>query len=1080
MPGTWYVPKKENNDSRARELQLLAEQNRHLYDSLSGVLLITTILASVLVVSHWHMVPQTVLLLWLAVFGAITIARALLLRAYGHESNRLEASPKWYARYRLFTLLSGLVWGSSAWVFFTQSASGSLSLLAFVVAGLGAGGVVNVAARWQCAWMFLLPALLPFALRFGLLDRPLANTTALLIMIYIAALMFMSKKLSAKVTEHIQARLEQAEKARASNRQQQHYQSLVESTTAIIWEGDPETLEFRYVSPESKELLGYDPEQWVADAEFWEQHIHPDDLEWAVRFCKAAVRDQRKHTFDYRMIDIDGRAVWLRDVVNVVMANGKPHRLVGVMIDIGELKTTQLELEYVSGLQRLMVEASRMLFEADETDIDNVLSRTLERIGSWCRADRAYLIWFTPDLAFYSNTHEWVAPGISSEMNNLQQVPSTTIPVLLEKLKRKERGVLPSVAALDESWAAEKAVFGEEDIQSLLALPIFSNDRLVGLIGFDSVRQTRDWSEAEIALLQALGDLIGMAIERRDKTRQLQASEDLRTHAEALASMGSWEWVVGSETFEASAEWRRVTGCGDGPLTRDQVLRLTPEGERWRVVEVLNEAVKEHRAYDIEHRIVRPDNGEPRWVSVHAELVDIGDGRERLRGFAQDITERKATEAKLFNLAHYDSLTGMPNRVLVLDRLQQSLKRARRKGTQVAVLFLDLDHFKKVNDTLGHDAGDQALIDAAARLQALFRAQDTVARMGGDEFVIVLDGFARVSDVIGSTSKIVEAFKQPLVVGTREFMLTASIGIALSPHDGTTAPDLLRNADTAMYHAKSGGRDGYQFFTRSMNEAVERQLALEEALRSAIARRELYVVYQPLIRLEDHACVGAEALLRWRHPELGEVLPDEFIQVAEQSGLIQEVGSFVIDQAVAQVADWRARLAPDFCVSVNASPRQFRDSRFAEGIIAAMQSAGFSGGGLEVEVTEGVLLPGRREVDHALKTLRRGGIGIVMDDFGTGYASLSYLRDHPFTSLKIDRSFISRLETDQRQRQLVVSALRLGQALGMKVVAEGVETEDQLAVLSAEGCQFVQGYLFSKPVRPEEIEKILSVQAMPE
>ena len=866
------------------------------------------------------------------------------------------------------------------------------------------------------------------------------------------------------------------EQNRSLKRQQQHYQSLVESTTAIIWEGDPETLQFRYVSPESKKLLGYDPEQWVDDPEFWQRHIHPDDRDWAIRYCKQAVGGRRKHTFDYRMIASDGRIVWLRDVVNVVVAEGRPQKLVGVMIDISELKTAQRELEYVSGLQRLMVEASRRLFEADEADIDDVLSTTLEKIGSWCRADRAYLIWFTPDMAFYSNTHEWVAPGVSSEMDNLQQVPSRTIPVLLEKLECKEPVVLPRIAALDESWAAEKALFAEEDIQSLLALPIFSGDRLVGLIGFDSVSRTRDWSEEETALLQALGDLIGMAIERRDKSRKLRASEVLRTHAEALAGMGSWEWVVGEDAFQASAEWRKVTGCGTHALTRDQVLQLTPDDEREKVITALDSTVATGGSYNIEHRIVRADNGEERWVAVHAELVELDDERKALRGFLQDITERKAAEEKLFRLAHYDSLTGMPNRVLVLDRIQQGLKRARRKGKQVALLFLDLDHFKKVNDTLGHDAGDQALVDAAARLRELFRAQDTVARIGGDEFVIILDDFDRVSDVIGSASKIVETFKQPLVVGNREFMLTASIGIALSPHDGTTAPDLLRNADTAMYHAKNGGRDGYQFFTRSMNEAVERQLALEEALRGAIARGELYVVYQPLIRLEDKSCVGAEALLRWRHPELGEILPEEFIEVAEQSGLIQEVGHFVIEQAVAQVADWRVRLAPDFCVSVNVSPRQFRDSRFAERIMAATHAAGLSGGGLEIEVTEGVLLPGRREVDHALKTLRRGGIGIVMDDFGTGYASLSYLRDHPFTSLKIDRSFITRLDTDQRQRQLVVSALHLGQALDMKVVAEGVETEDQLEVLREEGCQLVQGFLFSKPVAPEALEAMLTAQ----
>lgn len=740
------------------------------------------------------------------------------------------------------------------------------------------------------------------------------------------------------------------------------------------------------------------------------------------------------------------------------------------------MNQAQSDLEYVSGLQRLMVDVSRDLFEADEAALDDVLSDTLARIGQWCRADRAYLIRFTPDLASYSNTHEWVAPGISAEMHNLQNIPATTIPMLLARLKRKERAVLPQVAELDDRWAAEKRLFAEEDIKSLISLPIFSSQRLVGLIGFDSVREMRDWSDEEAALLQILGDLIGVAIERMAKERQLRASEALRTHAEALAGMGSWEWTVGSEAFTASTEWRNVMGCGNGPLTRDQVLRLTPPDDRVRVIDALEQTVATGETYSIQHRIDRPDNDEQRWVEVHAELVDLGEEGKRLRGFAQDITERKATEKKLFNLAHYDNLTGMPNRILVLDRLQQALKRARRNAGQVAVLFLDLDQFKKVNDTLGHDAGDRTLVDAASRLQNLFRERDTVARIGGDEFVILLDEVERVSDVIASASKVIDAFHEPLTVAGREFVLTASIGIALSPHDGATAHDLLRNADTAMYHAKKKGRDGYQFFTRSMNDAVERRLALEEALRGAVSRHELYLHYQPLIRLSDRVCVGAEALLRWRHRKLGDVSPDEFVDVAEQGGLIQELGEFVIERVVRQVAEWRSRLAPDFCVSVNVSPRQFRDPRLAEKIISSMKGAGLSGDGLEIEVTEGVLLPGRKEVDHTLKALRRNGVGLVMDDFGTGYASLSYLRDHPFTSLKIDRSFIGNLDTDQRQRQLVVSALRLGQALGMKVVAEGVETEQQLEVLVEEGCQLAQGFLFSKPVDPKRIGEVLAEQ----
>ena len=502
-----------------------------------------------------------------------------------------------------------------------------------------------------------------------------------------------------------------------------------------------------------------------------------------------------------------------------------------------ERRETQSDLEYVSGLQRLMVDVARDLFEAVETALDDVLSGTLAKIGRWCRADRAYLIRFTSDLSHYSNTHEWVAPGITEELHNLQNIPSATIPMLLDRLRRKERAVLPKVAQLDERWAAEKSLFAEEDIRSLICLPIFSDDHLVGLIGFDSVREERDWSDEEAALLQILGDLIGVALERMDKEQQLRASEALRAHAEALAGMGSWEWTVGSEVFMASTEWRNVTGCGNGPLTREQVLALTPPDDRVRVIDALEKSVETGQTYNIQHRIIRPDNGEQRWVEVHAEVIDLGAEGRRLRGFAQDITERKATERKLFNLAHYDNLTGMPNRVLVLDRLQQALRHARRNGSQVAVLFLDLDQFKKVNDTLGHDAGDTMLADAARRLRDLFRERDTVARIGGDEFVIVLEDFERVSDVIAAASKVVDAFHEPLLVSGREFVLTASIGISLSPHDGATAHDLLRNADTAMYHAKNRGRDGYQFFTRSMNEAVERRLTLEEALRGAACEK---------------------------------------------------------------------------------------------------------------------------------------------------------------------------------------------------------------------------------------------------
>ena len=413
---------------------------------------------------------------------------------------------------------------------------------------------------------------------------------------------------------------------------------------------------------------------------------------------------------------------------------------------------------------------------------------------------------------------------------------------------------------------------------------------------------------------------------------------------------------------------------------------------------------------------------------------------------------------------------------MLIDRLQQALRRARRSHAEVAALFIDLDMFKKVNDTLGHDAGDQVLIDAAARLTRLFREQDTVARIGGDEFLVVVDDFRTIGDITVLASRVLDAFREPLYIEGREFILTASVGIAVAPHDGSSAHDLMRNADTAMYHAKQEGRDAYQFFTRSMNEAVERQLAIEQALRGAVERDEFYLHYQPLIHLPDRNIVGAEALLRWHHPELGDVPPEEFIPIAEQSSQIDGLGRWVIQAVVEQVAAWRRELSPEFSVSINVSPRQFRDADLDEVVARELDRAGLGGDALEIEVTEGLLLPGRSDVQRGLDALRARGVGLVMDDFGTGYASLRYLRDHSFSSLKIDRGFVRGLDSDERHRKLVVSALRLGEALEMKAVAEGVETESELSVLIDEGCEFVQGFLFSRPVAAEDLARMVREQ----
>lgn len=1052
------------------------EQIHHLYAGLPSILVITSLLALLLFGFQWSVVDRGWLTVWLVGLLSINAGRTALLLHYRKRRQSIRQPGRWHSVYCLFAFLSGSMWGLSAWIVFPVDQPTYLALTTIIIAGLGVGAVINVAASWLAAWLFLAPALLPFLLRFLLLDGPGSWLTASTIGLFIVALSVLGRRLNRATLATLHAHQERADQFAEWRRQQRHYRSLVESTSAILWEADPVSLRFSYISPEVINVLGYQPERWTREPTFWKDHIHPEDRDWALRFCARAVEECRDHSFDYRMLAADGRMVWLRDVVKVEVRDGRAIRLVGAMIDISELKQTQQRLEYVSGLQQLMVETSRRFMRSSgRQSLDRTISRSLHEVGQYCGADRAYLIQFDdPAMTHYTNTHEWCAAGIGAEIDNLQHVSIETIPRMFRTLLERRPVHLPDVPGLGDEWACERELLLEQSIQSLIVVPVLSLDRLLGLVGFDSVARKRSWDAREIFLLQVLGDVVGAAITRASADQALRDSEALRVNAESLAGMGSWEWRIDEDRFLASAEWQKVAGLRQASLTSQQVLNLTPEPERDRVTRALRETLATGQPYDTEHRIVRPEDGQMIWIKSHAEVIWDGDRPKKLQGFIQDITARMQAQEKLYHLAHYDCLTELPNRVLVLDRLEQSLKRARRHKEKVAVLFLDLDQFKNVNDSLGHDAGDRILTQAAGRLRELLRQNDTVARIGGDEFLILLDAVDDLSQPATVAEKILAAFHNPLSLEDRELVLTVSIGIAMYPADGQNAHDLMRNADTAMYHAKQSGRDGFQFFTPSMNVQVARQLAIDGALRGALDRHELYLAYQPVVRLPDRRIVGAEALLRWTNCELGTLAPDVFIPVAEQIGLIEAIGQFVFARGIEALARWRNSGQQNFHLSINVSPRQFRDPRLAELILSCLRQNKVPGSALSIEITEGAVLAAKRTTQNTLKTLREAGVGVVMDDFGTGYSSLSYLSDYPFSSLKIDRRFISTIDRNPQDRQLVISALRLADSLNLSAVAEGVEREEQLEVLLAEGCRYAQGYLFGSAAGQEEIDALLS------
>lgn len=593
---------------------------------------------------------------------------------------------------------------------------------------------------------------------------------------------------------------------------------------------------------------------------------------------------------------------------------------------------------------------------------------------------------------------------------------------------------------------------------------------ITALLGTGLLMLTGRTLQMETEVIERTAELRDEVAQRRDAETQLRLVLD-------GANLGFWDWNYQTDELWVNQRWMDILGLERSDLKRhvnDLLDRIHPD-DKPKTLKIVNHHVKSGDGYVIDFRMLHRD-GQWVWVQASGAAVsyDPASGEPlRLCGTHQDITERRKQEEHILQQAHFDSLTELPNRFLALDRLSQLISEARRNNELVGVLFLDLDDFKKVNDTMGHDTGDKLLQEAAFRLRSGVRDGDTVGRLGGDEFIILLGGLTDATDASPVAETLLKKFNDAFKIDSRELVITASIGISIYPEDGENLTELLRNADSAMYHSKEQGRNTYSYFTDEMNQGVSRRLLLEEQMHGALARGEFSLRYQPKVDLDSGQIVGAEALLRWHNPVLGEVTPYEFTPIAEQTGLIVSIGNFVVTEALQMAAFWLHQIGHTFTLAVNLSPRQFRDPKLVDFIEYAIHQSAIPASALELEITEGVLMSGHTYIDDALAALNDLGVSIAMDDFGTGYSSLSYLRSYPFDVLKIDREFVSDLTEDPADRELVNAAIAMAHGLGLKVVAEGVETEDQLKYLISLGCDFGQGYLFSKPVPAEKMTAMI-------
>ncbi|MFO1195240.1 MAG: EAL domain-containing protein [Rhodoferax sp.] len=594
------------------------------------------------------------------------------------------------------------------------------------------------------------------------------------------------------------------------------------------------------------------------------------------------------------------------------------------------------------------------------------------------------------------------------------------------------------------------------------------------------LRNTLDGRTLEVkSKILPSGALVRTFTDVTDYVQAERARQRLHLLLEAtqsLAHVGGWELDLQTGQMVWTDEVYRILETSPEAYTpaADTMHRFFPGASAERIRQAIEDAEADGAAHDVEVEMLTA-RGRPIWVHSVSMVTRERGQVIRRTSIIQDITARKQSEALVWQQANFDTLTGLPNRRMLRDRLEQELRKSRRDGRQIAILFIDLDHFKEVNDTLGHDAGDALLVEAARRIRGCVRATDTVARMGGDEFTVVLAELHDGEHLERIVQGLLHALAALFQIGDEQVYVSASIGITMYPQDATEVESLFKNADQALYAAKGAGRNRFSFFTPELQEAAQNRVRLANDLRQGLAEEQFRVVYQPIVHMATGAVHKAEALIRWEHPQRGLVSPAEFIPIAESGGLIIDIGSWVFRQAAAQAKQWRARHAPNFQISVNKSPVQFHnDAGRQQSWLTHLQQIGLDGGSVAIEITEGLLLDSSEEVAEQLLQLRDAGVQVSLDDFGTGYSSLTYLQRMDIDYIKIDQSFVRDLVPGGTELALCKAIIVMAHELGLKVVAEGVETQAQCDLLAAAGCDYGQGYHFARPMAAGDFDTYMA------
>ena len=622
----------------------------------------------------------------------------------------------------------------------------------------------------------------------------------------------------------------------------------------------------------------------------------------------------------------------------------------------------------------------------------------------------------------------------------------------------------------DDSLAAQAIAFGAQDY---LTKGSFDRQLLVKSICY---AVSRNQGQSQLQQYYQENERAKRALQDRDERfRSLVSNIPGAVYRYTLSEAREWEIDFISDVIKDIAGYSADNFIGKS--ISDYFDKVLPQ-DLPLLKDAFEKAVQQGTLFGVDYR-VRHMSGDFRWVHDRGRAVRDRTGRvTHVDGVISDTTERTKEKERFNQLVYYDALTNLPNRELFVDRLDQAIQQARRKKESGAVLALDLDHFKRINDTLGHPIGDQLIKAVSVRLLKLLFDSDTITRIGGGAFIILLSRVAKSEDAENVATKLLTAFKAPFLINEHELFTSCSIGIAIFPNDGESSDILIKNADAAMHISKERGKDRYQLFSSSIANSSFERLVLESSLRRAMERKEFQLFYQPQVDLRTGEAVGAEALIRWKHPDLGFIPPMEFIPIAEETGLIHPIGEWVLKTACEQKKIWDEQGFKSFRVSVNLSARQFHYANLVDVVGDTIRKSGIDARCLDLELTESTIMDRLEETTLTLKRLKNMGAHISIDDFGTGYSSLMYLKTFPIDCVKIDKSFVNDVTTDSDDRAITQAIISMAHSLKLEVVAEGVETKEQLEILKSQGCDIIQGYLFSKPIPVDDVAPFLLSDAV--